>query len=156
MMTRVTHAAPDPAEPSAVEFGLNLRHAQHLLALRIDDTLRPMGLSLGLWRVLREVGRTPGASASELGRASFHTPQTLGGLLQRLQDQGLVERSNGRGRIVENHLTRDGAKVLRRATAAVDDLISGTLAHLDDTHIAQANRFLTDYVAALTAPSDAD
>ncbi|WP_329067666.1 MarR family winged helix-turn-helix transcriptional regulator [Amycolatopsis sp. NBC_01480] len=137
---------------SAVEFGLNLKQAQHLLGLRIDDALRPLGLSLGLWRVLREIGRTPGASASELGRTSFHTPQTVGGLLQRLQDQQLVERSSARGRIVENHLTRQGKKVLGQATAAVDEVIGGSLAHLDAAHIEQAGRFLTEYIAALTSP----
>lgn len=135
-----------------MDFGLSLKRAQHLLGLRVDDTLRPMGLSLGLWRVLREIGRTPGASASELGRTSFHTPQTVGGLLQRLQDLGLVERSSGRGRIVENHLTRQGTKLLREATVAVDNVISASLAHVDASHIAQASRFLDEYVAALTSP----
>ena len=137
-----------------MDFGLNLKRAQHLLALRIDDALRPMGLNLGSWAVLREVARTPGTSASELGRASFHTPQTVGGLLQRLQEQGLVERSNGRGRIVENHPSPRGAKVLRQATAAADDVIRGTLAHIDATHTAQASRFLTEFISALTSPPE--
>lgn len=147
----MTYSPSGPTTQSAVDFGLNLKHAQHLLGLRIDDALRPMGLSLGLWGVLREVGRTPGASASELGRTSFHTPQTVGGLLQRLQDQGLVERNSGRGRIVENQLTRQGAKALRKATAAVDDVISGTLAHIDAIHTGQASRFLAEYIAALAS-----
>ena len=139
-----------PATPAPVDFGVNLRRAQHLLALRIDDALRPMGLNLGLWAVLREVARTPGASASELGRASFHTSQTVGGLLQRLQEQGLVDRSSGRGRIVENHLTPRGVEVARQATAVADDVIRGALAHVDATHIAQASRFLTEFISVLT------
>src|SRR5580698_10274938 len=100
-MSNMTDTAADPAGLSALDFGLTLRRAQHLLALRIDKAVRPLGLNLGLWAVLREIARTPGASASELSRAAFHTPQTVSGLLQRLQDQGLVERSGGRGRIVE-------------------------------------------------------
>jgi DNA-binding MarR family transcriptional regulator len=147
-------APADPAVLSPVEFGLNLKRAQHLVALRIDDALRPMGLNLGLWAVLREVARTPGASASELGRASFHTPQTVGGLLQRLQDQGLVERSSGRGRIVENNPTPRGAAVLRRATAAADEIIRGALARIDPVHSAQAGRFLSEFISALTSPPE--
>ena len=147
----MTGTAADPAGLSPVDFGLKLRRAQHMLALRIEEAVRPLGLNLGLWAVLREVARTPGASASELGRAAFHTPQTVGGLLQRLQDQGLVERSSGRGRIVENHLTPRGGKVLRQATAAADEIIRGTLAHIDATHTAQASQFLTEFIRALTS-----
>ena len=150
----MTPASVGPAGSSAVDFGIALRRAQHLLALRVDDALSPMGLNLGLWRVLHELGGTPGASASELGRASFHTPQTVGGLLRRLQDQGLVERTSGRGRIVDNQLTRQGAKVLRQATATVDMLISGTLAHIDDTQVAHASQFLAEYVAVLSSPPE--
>lgn len=153
MMSSVNDA---PATPASVDFGVNLRRAQHLLALRIDDALRPMGLNLGLWSVLRELARTPGASASELGRASFHTSQTVGGLLQRLQDQGLVDRSSGRGRIVENHLTPRGAEVARQGTAAADDVIRGALAHVDATHTEQASRFLTEFISVLTPKPEGD
>jgi DNA-binding MarR family transcriptional regulator len=145
-----------PATPAPVDFGVNLRRTQHLLALRIDDALRPMGLNLGLWSVLRELARTPGASASELGRASFHTSQTVGGLLQRLQEQGLVDRSRCRGRIVENHLTPRGAEVARQATAAADDVIRGALAHVDATHTEQASRFLTEFISVLTPKPEGD
>jgi DNA-binding MarR family transcriptional regulator len=147
----MTDTAAGPAQLSPLDFGLKLRRAQHLLALRIDRAVRPLGLNLGLWAVLREVARTPGASASELGRAAFHTPQTVGGLLQRLQDQGLVERSSGRGRIVENHLTPRGGEVLRQATAAAEEIIRGALAHIDATHTAQACQFLTEFIPALTS-----
>lgn len=123
LMSNVTDLSPGPAVLSPVDFGLGLKRVQHLLALRIDEVLLPLNLNLGLWAVLREVGRAPGASASELARASFCTPQTLGGLLQRLQARGLVERSTGRGRIVENHLTPRGASMLRQATAAVEEMI---------------------------------
>lgn len=141
----------DPAAPSPVDLGLALKRAQHLLGLRIEDALRPMGLSVGTWAVLREVARTPGASASELGRASFHTPQTVGALLQRLQDQGLVERGAGRGRIVENRPTPKGAELLRRATAAADDITGAALARVDATRTAQAARFLAEFIAALVS-----
>lgn len=152
-LSSMTDVPADPAALSPVDFGVSLKRAQHLLALRVDDALRPLGLNLGSWAVLREVARTPGASASELGRGSSHTPQTVGGLLQRLQDQGLVERSSGRGRIVENHPTPRGAAVLRQATAAADDVMRHALAHIDATHTAQASRFLTELISALTSPS---
>ena len=154
MMSSVRNEPAVPAAPSPVDLGLDLKRAQHLLGLRIEDALRPMGLNVGTWAVLREVARAPGASASELGRASFHTPQTVGALLQRLQEQGLVERGAGRGRIVENHPTPRGAKVLREATAAADDIISAALAGIDATHTAQAGRVLIELIAALAGPAE--
>jgi DNA-binding MarR family transcriptional regulator len=119
--------------PATVRFGLTLRRAQHLLALQIDQALQPMQLNVGLWAVLREMDRLPpGASASELARASFHTPQTIGGLLQRLQTRGLIERRSGRGRIVENRLTKAGRRVLHAATAAAETVIASALEGFTD------------------------
>jgi DNA-binding MarR family transcriptional regulator len=120
--------------PSAtVRLGLTLRRAQHLLAQRIDEALHPMQLNVGLWAVLREMDRLPpGASASELARASFHTPQTIGGLLQRLQARGLIERHRGRGRIVENRLTKTGRRVLQAATAAAESVTASSLKAFTD------------------------
>lgn len=151
MMSNVTGLSADPAVPSPVDFGLGLKRAEHLFAVRIDEALHPLNLNVGLWAVLREVARTPGASASELARASFQTPQTLGGLLQRLQARGLVERTTGRGRIVENRLTPGGARTLRQATAAAENVIHAALAGLDAARTAQAHQFLADLAAAIAA-----
>lgn len=155
-LSGVSDSPADPATPSPVDLGLNLKRAQHLLGLRIDDALRPMGLNVGSWAVLREVDRMPGASASELGRASFHTPQTVGGLLQRLQEQGLVERGSGRGRIVENRPTPQGARLLQQATAAADEVIRAALVHLDAAQAGQANQFLTELISALVSQPAGD
>jgi DNA-binding MarR family transcriptional regulator len=102
--------------------------------------------------VLREMDRLPpGASASELAQASFHTPQTIGGLLQRLHERGLIERHSGRGRIVENRLTKTGRRVLHAATAAAETVIASALTTFthDEREIFEqlANRL----ISALTA-----
>jgi DNA-binding MarR family transcriptional regulator len=145
-----TQTGDDLGISSVIELGLALRRAQHLLGQRIDEDLRPLYLNLGLWRVLLEVGQEPGASASELARASFHTPQTLGGLLRRLEDRGLVVRSVGRGRIVENHLTDKGHEALDAATQRVEEIISGTLTTFGPTERATLTRLVTDYADTLS------
>lgn len=142
----------------AVGLGLTLRSAQHLLAQRIDEALRPYDLNLGLWRVLLEVEREPGASASELARASFHTPQTLSGLVRRLEDRGLVKRSTGRGRIVENHLTAAGHEALAAATRGAEDVIAAALAAFSPADRATLERLLTEFAETLAqnpGPDDA-
>jgi DNA-binding MarR family transcriptional regulator len=133
----------------AVGFGLTLRSAQHLLAQQVDEVLRPLDLNLGLWRVLLEIARQPGASASELARASFHTPQTLSGLLRRLEDRGLVKRSMGRGRIVENHLTTAGHGALAKATRDTEAVIAASLAAFSPADRASLERLLAQYAGTL-------
>ena len=132
-----------------VDFGLTFKRAQHLLGQRIDEVLRPLDLNLGLWRVLRETARQPGASASELARASFHTSQTLSGLLLRLQERGLVERSTGRGRIVENHLTAAGHDALSAATRRAEEVIAAALAVFSPEERASFERLTADFAEAL-------
>jgi DNA-binding MarR family transcriptional regulator len=113
-----------------VRLGLDLKRAQHLLRLRIDAQMKPLNLNAGLWSVLHELARAPGASSSELARAAFQTPQTVGGLIQKLTDLGLVERRQPRGRVVENHLTSQGRTAYQQATRQLDTLMGTVLADL--------------------------
>lgn len=156
MLSNVAANSTDLSAPlSPVRFGVALKRAQHLLALKIDEALQPKGLNIGLWAVLREAAQLPGASASELARASSRTPQTVGELLQRLQARGLIERSTGRGRIVENHLTDLGRETLRWATQSVETIIAAALAEFSDEDSATLERLINDLAAALAQPRPA-
>jgi DNA-binding MarR family transcriptional regulator len=139
----------------AIDFGLTLKRAQHVLALRIDEVLRPFDLNLGLWAVLRQAARQPGASASELARATFHTPQTLSGLLRRLEERGLVERSTGRGRIVDNHVTAAGHEMLATVTPKAEAVIAGALEAVGPADRATLCRLLAEFAGSLTRPDEA-
>ncbi|MFC5204321.1 MarR family winged helix-turn-helix transcriptional regulator [Streptomyces kaempferi] len=138
--------------PQPVEFGLTLKRAMHLFTVRTDEALKPIDLNLGLWSVLREMHRMPGASASELARASFHAPQTLGSLLHRLESLGLVTRTTGRGRIIENHLTEAGQEVLKQANVTVEDIIGEALSVFTEADRETFERLATSLVAALAPP----
>lgn len=145
----------DPDRSAAVDFGLTLKRAQHILALRIDEVLRPYDLNLGLWAVLREAAGQPGASASELARATFHTPQTLSGLLRRLQERGLVERSMARGSIVDNHVTDAGHRTLTAVTPLAEAVIADALAALRPASRATFQRLLAEFTDSLTSRGSA-
>ncbi|MGI5255515.1 MarR family winged helix-turn-helix transcriptional regulator [Actinacidiphila glaucinigra] len=138
--------------PQTVEFGLTLKRAMHLFTLRTDEALQPIDLNLGLWSVLREMSRMPGASASELARASFHAPQTLGSLLHRLESLGLVMRTTGRGRIIENHLTEAGREAVKQANATVECIIGEALHTFTKADRETFERLATSLVAALSGP----
>lgn len=51
-----------------------------------------------------------GHAKQPLARAAGHTPQACGAILKQLLEGGLVTRSAGRGRIVENRLTAEGTR----------------------------------------------
>lgn len=138
----------------AVALGVTLKRAQHLLRQRIDAQLRPLGLNAGLWSVLHEMAHSPGASSSELARSAFQTPQTVGGLIQRLCRLGLVERAQARGRVVENHLTKHGLDVYRQATTYVDTLVSSLVADLTSADRDRLGAVLTNIVATLGSQSE--
>ena len=140
-------------DPSAtVRLGVTLKRAQHLLTLQIDEALQPLQLNAGLWAVLREMDRLPpGASAAELARASFQTPQTIGGLLQRLHARGLIERRSGRGRIVENRLTKTGRRALQAATTAAETVIASALTAFTDDEREIFEQLANRLISALTA-----
>jgi DNA-binding MarR family transcriptional regulator len=121
-----------------------------VVGLRVDECLEPLQLNLGLWRVLREVGQLPGASASELARASMHTSQTLGALLQRLRSRGLIDRSEPRGRVVSNYLTKDGEHVLERANAAVDKVMGDVLDEFSATERATLDALMSRLITSLS------
>jgi DNA-binding MarR family transcriptional regulator len=147
-----TTQAPDDTEPAttpAVRLGVHLKRAQHLLRQRMDEQLRPLGLNAGLWSVLHEIVRSPGASSSELARSAFQTPQTVGGLIKRLTQLGLVERHQARGRVVENHLTDHGMRVYRQSTDDIDALITAAIANLTAADRDHLDTLLVSLVATL-------
>jgi DNA-binding MarR family transcriptional regulator len=139
---------PVTATP-AVRLGLDLKRAQHLLRMRIDAELKPLSLNAGQWAVLHELAKAPGASSSELARAAFQTPQTVGGLIQKLAELGLVERRQPRGRVVENHLTSPGRAVYEQATRQVDTLMGTVLAGLTPAGQGSLSALLGEVVSTL-------
>lgn len=108
--------------------GYVLKRAQSALRTRIDDVLRPLGVTTPQYACLELLQRTPGISASELARGAFVTRQTMNAVLRGLQDRGLVTRADvapsGRARPVV--LTESGVRLLAEASgrvAAIDDLM---------------------------------
>jgi DNA-binding MarR family transcriptional regulator len=141
MSATQSQGIPVAAATAGVRLGIDLKRAQHLLRQRIDAQLRPLRLNAGLWSVLHELATAPGASSSEIARAAFQTPQTMGGLIQKLAGLGLVERRQPRGRVVQNYLTGHGSTVYQQATQQIDELMGTVL-----TGLAPADR---DQLAAL-------
>ncbi|WP_326569071.1 MarR family transcriptional regulator [Amycolatopsis rhabdoformis] len=99
-----------------------------------DEGLRPMGLSMSQYAVLRALADRPGASAAEVARRCFVTRQSLRDVLGGLTKAKLVEVAEeatvGRARPVT--LTRAGKAHLQAAEKVVGEAEERMLDGLDD------------------------
>jgi DNA-binding MarR family transcriptional regulator len=101
--------------------GYLVKRVQQSLRRRCDSALRPTGLSMAQYAVLRALADHPDASASELSRLCFVTRQSLQDLLSALRSAGFVRDANRppRGRARSLELTSAGSKRLAAAQTAV-------------------------------------
>ncbi len=108
-----------------------VKRVQQSMRRRCDAALRPTGLSLAQYAVVRALADHPDASASELARLCFVTRQSLHEVLTGLRAAGLVRTasSSGRGRASALALTPAGRKRLAIGHDAVvgveHDMVKG-------------------------------
>ena len=104
------------------------------LRRRFSDALRPHGLTAGQFSVLAVLQARPGVTPAELARAVLMTPQSMGTLVDQLEQTGLVQERprRGRGVPVPTEISAAGKQVLAAATVAVRDLNTRTQRVLGD------------------------
>ena len=100
--------------------GYALKRAQHAMRLHMDRQLKALGLNAPQYAVLANLEAEPGASNARLARRAFVTPQTMQGMLVKLETAGLIERHPDaeHGRIRRTELTSAGRQVLAQAHMA--------------------------------------
>lgn len=111
----------DSEIPVARRFGGALKLAQHALRTRLDEALRPIGLTTPQCAVLSALEREPGLSNAALARAAFVTPQTMQSILANMERHGLLTREAAPhdGRVLRHLITAQGRKALRQAHTAI-------------------------------------
>ena len=102
--------------------GYLVKRVQQGLRRRCDAVLKPTGLSMAQYALLRALHDHPDASASELARLCFVTRQSLRDVLAGLRTLDLVALSDtpGRGRARALQLTPPGLRRLKNGHAAVE------------------------------------
>jgi len=70
----------------------DLMRLQELLRTTLDRAARDAGLGTAEYVVLRALARTPGLTGAELAREARVTPQSMHGVLVRLQGAGRIEQ----------------------------------------------------------------
>jgi DNA-binding MarR family transcriptional regulator len=89
--------------------------------------IETLGLTSAQFDVLATLGDSPGMTCKELGERTLITKGTLTGVLDRLEDRGLVYRSRGErdNRQVYVHLTPDGERIFKATFQPHIDWLSG-------------------------------
>jgi DNA-binding MarR family transcriptional regulator len=109
--------------------GYLVKRAQQSLRRRCDTALRPIGLTMSQYAVLRALHDHPDATASDLARLCFVTRQSLRDVLGGLRSTGLVADMeappDGRKRALR--LTSQGLQRLQIGHATVIDVESAML-----------------------------
>jgi DNA-binding MarR family transcriptional regulator len=88
------YVAKNPtAEPSATELAINVMYTAELLGRRLEEVVRPFGLSRGSHNALQIVaGATDPLTPGEVAARLTVTSATVTGLLDTLEQRGLVRR----------------------------------------------------------------
>ncbi|WP_426511654.1 MarR family winged helix-turn-helix transcriptional regulator [Dactylosporangium sp. McL0621] len=113
---------------------LDLQRATHATLQRLTTDLADLRLAPSELNALANLARHPGGAStvSELGAAAGTRPTTLTGILDRLEQRGLLARGPHEHdrRTVVVRLTPDGSATAARVLAAMADLERRALASL--------------------------
>ncbi|MFL6591067.1 MAG: MarR family winged helix-turn-helix transcriptional regulator [Chthoniobacterales bacterium] len=111
--------------PNINELGLILFGTARAWRTRLDQRLRPLGLSQGKWRTLMHLSQGGNnLTQKEIAERMGIEGATLAGLLDRLQDDGWVERRGSAEdrRCKTVHLQRRSKAVLNKIFDTAHDL----------------------------------
>jgi DNA-binding MarR family transcriptional regulator len=103
------------------KLGVLIKETQAVLHQRMDEVLRPLGLTVPQYACLQALHDTPGITGSELARRVFVSRQSTNIVLQGLEKRGLIVRSEDQGprRERATELTDTAVALLGQARAGV-------------------------------------
>ena len=107
-----------------------IKTVQHRHHRALDTALGALGISLVQWNALREIDRNPAASMHRLAELTFNSDQAFGTLVSRLLRAGLIERRQGRGRVLVHALTEEGKLLFDKGLLRHDAVLETSFAAL--------------------------
>ena len=124
---------------TSFEIGQLVKETQSVLRSRMDEALRPLGLTMPQYVCLATLLEHPGTTSSELARRGYVTRQTLSVLMKGLVERGLVVRSEHPGprRELAVQLTDEARALVGEAHSSVAGVATAMTARLDPAQAAQ-------------------
>jgi DNA-binding MarR family transcriptional regulator len=130
---------------TGLRFGFLIHDVSRLRRIVVDRALKPLGITRSQWWVLAFLSRRDGMTQTALAADLDLTKVAIGGLLDRMETAGFVERRadlhDGRARRV--YLTRVGAKTVNAIRASVETVELEILERIPEDALAQAADTLT-------------
>jgi DNA-binding MarR family transcriptional regulator len=118
---------PDQAERMAAV--TSVMRVQQLLLARVEDILKPYGITFAAYEALRLLAftRTGSLPMGKLGARLMVHPAAVTNAIGKLEQRGLVRRSMSPDdrRVVLATITDDGRMLVEEATAALNDAAFG-------------------------------
>lgn len=148
-MNRAEPLSTDPADP--LRFLQVLWSVEHALQAASKRMLARIGVTGPQRFVIRMLGRNPGLAAGEVADRMRIDPSTLTGILQRLQNSGLLKRqtdSEDRRRAVLV-LSDEGRKLDTANDGTIESAIARAMARFSPEQIAVADQVLAALVEEL-------
>jgi DNA-binding MarR family transcriptional regulator len=142
----------EPADPvlEFIRLMWSVDHELHRISKRM---VSQMGLTAPQRLALRFIGRQPGITLGMLAELLHLHPGTVTGIVQRLEEIGLVtrERSTEDVRRIHLTLTTEGRALDRRRKGTVEAAVRRTLGDLRPAQIKEASRVMQRLAAELAA-----
>ncbi len=129
---------------SGLRFGFLIHDVSRLRRVAVDRALKPLGITRAQWWVLAFLSRRDGMTQTALAGDLDLTKVAVGGLLDRMESAGFVERRadehDGRARRV--YLTRAGSKLVGAIRASVETVEMEILSRISNAELEQATETL--------------
>ena len=129
---------------TGLRFGFLIHDVSRLRRIVVDRALKPLGVTRSQWWVLAFLSRRDGMTQTALAADLDLTKVAVGGLLDRMEAAGHVERradpNDGRARRV--FLTKAGVQLVGSIRENVEQVELGILSRVPEQDLDQAARTL--------------
>ena len=123
----------------AIRLGFLLHDVARLQRVLQDRLLKPLGLTRSQWSVLTFLSRRDGMTQTALAADLDITKAAIGGLLERMEAAGVVQRRSDRNdaRIRRVYLTRAGQRLLKQIRGVLESVGTKALGSNTEEEIAK-------------------
>lgn len=134
-----------------LEFMRALWQLAHGLETKSKNMLSTIGVTGPQRLAIRILGRFPGATPSDLATMLSLHRSTVTGIVQRLEDRGLVRRvkSSADGRSVKLHLTAAGKRIDKPRSGTTEHAVDRILSRRSAREIESARSLLRELTEEL-------
>ena len=141
-----------------LRFGFLIHDVSRLRRIVVDRALKPLGITRSQWWVLAFLSRRDGMTQTALAADLDLTRVAVGGLIDRMETGGFVERRADErdARVRRVYLTRAGQKLVLTIRESVDSVETDILATISEVELDEAARVLNSIKHRLLDLTDSD